>query len=209
MIQITEKAEFPHVEMGDLDGIHRGSWCLALGHPGGFQKERQPVLRLGRVLDKTTSYLRTDCTLVGGDSGGPLFDMQGHVIGIHSRIGGAITANIHVPVDTYRDTFDRLAAAEVWGNSLFGGGDAYLGVQMDPDAKGCKIQVISPKSPAEKAGLQVNDFILRIDSQRIQGPDDLIRLIRSKRPGNEVGIEVRRGENTIQIKVVLGKTPLG
>ena len=64
-------------------------------------------------------YIRTDCTIVGGDSGGPLFDMNGRVIGIHSRIGGGITQNMHVPVDTYRDTWKRgWSKASGWGGGI-------------------------------------------------------------------------------------------
>src|SRR4029077_15044098 len=98
------------------------------------QLGRPPVVRVGRILETTPKYLRTDCTLVGGDSGGPLFDMNGKVIGIHSRIGGSISFNIHVPVDTYAETWEKLAASEVWGRDLglcdfARPSSAYLGVQ--------------------------------------------------------------------------------
>src|SRR5207249_1980480 len=106
----------------------------------------------------------TDCTLVGGDSGGPLFDMQGRLIGIHSRISNSITANIHVPVDTYRDTWDRLAKAEVWGAGIGGRASAdagYLGVECDDsNPKACKITRVITGSPAEKAGLKVGDIVV-------------------------------------------------
>ncbi|MCL6480244.1 MAG: trypsin-like peptidase domain-containing protein, partial [Firmicutes bacterium] len=72
-------------------------------------------VRLGRVQWRNENLIRTDCTLVGGDSGGPLFDMHGKVIGIHSRIGPSLATNLHVPVNTYRQTWDRLAQGEVWG----------------------------------------------------------------------------------------------
>src|SRR5207237_1038368 len=88
--------------------------------PGGYQEKRTPVLRLGRVLNASEKSVTTDCTLVGGDSGGPLFDLDGKVIGIHSRIGPSIAFNVHVPVSTYADTWERLAASETWG-SMFGG----------------------------------------------------------------------------------------
>ena len=213
MILITDKADFPYVEMGEISGVKKGTWCMAIGHPGGFQKNRNPVVRLGRILETNPNFLRSDCTLVGGDSGGPLFDMNGKVIGIHSRIGGAITQNIHVPVNTYRETFDRLAKAEIWGANIFNAGkatdEAYLGVQMNPDVKGCKVQIVSPKSPAEKAGLRTDDLITRIDGQQIGSPDDLIKLIKGKRPGNELAIELQRGEEIVRLKVVLEKKPAG
>src|SRR5262249_12626858 len=115
MVKITDKGEWPYLEMGKSESLKRGQWCIAVGHPGGFRPGRPPVVRVGRVQDATKSLIRPDCTLVGGDSGGPLFDLDGRVIGIHSRISGSIAANIHVPVDTYRETFERLVKAEVWG----------------------------------------------------------------------------------------------
>jgi hypothetical protein len=118
LLKITDKGTWPHVEMGKSDDVQRGQWVIAIGHPGGFRKNRPPVVRLGRVLQAGRMFLRTDCSLVGGDSGGPLFDMSGRVIGIHSRIGGTMTTNIDVPIDTYRLTWDRLARGESWGGIL-------------------------------------------------------------------------------------------
>src|SRR3954466_942030 len=115
--------------MGISGALHKAQWCIALGHPGGFKLGRTAPLRLGRILDLRGTFITTDCTLVGGDSGGPLFDLDGKVIGIHSRIGASTLANIHVPVDTYTETWDRLAAAEAWGDRFaFGPRGPLLGV---------------------------------------------------------------------------------
>lgn len=119
MAKIAEGDNYPFVEMGDSASLRPGQWVIAIGHPGGFRKNRTPVVRVGRVLVANSFLIRTDCALVGGDSGGPLFDMQGRVVGIHSRIGGAaITENVHVPVNTFRDTWDKLAAGESWGAGI-------------------------------------------------------------------------------------------
>jgi S1-C subfamily serine protease len=119
MMKITTEGKYPFLEMGKSSELKKGQWVIAVGHPGGFRANRTPVVRLGRILFVNGSLIRTDCSLVGGDSGGPLFDMQGRVIGIHSRIGpGEITENIHVPIDTFRDTWDRLAKGEVWGGQI-------------------------------------------------------------------------------------------
>jgi serine protease Do len=207
MIKITGDDEYEHAEMAEGD-VKKGSWCLAIGHPGGFQKGRSPVVRLGRILETNSGFVRSDCTLVGGDSGGPLFDMNGRVIGIHSRIGNPITANIHVPVATYRDTWDKLAQSEVWGNAFFGGkaqSDAYMGIRRDPDSNNYRIQVVAAESPAEKAGLRVDDVLLTIDGTKIMSTDDLTNFLSRKRPGNVVALQVQRGEDTLTIKLTLAK----
>src|SRR5205085_588832 len=119
MIKITESGTYPHVEMGDSKTLQKGQWVVSLGHPGGFVPGRTPVLRLGRIIMNNDSLIQTDCTLVGGDSGGPLFDLDGKVVGIHSRIGPGISFNIHVPVATYRDKWDDLVAGKSMGDNRF------------------------------------------------------------------------------------------
>jgi len=208
MIQITDKGDWPFVEMGKSSELTKGQWCIATGHPGGFRPGRSPVVRLGRILEVSRSAIRTDCTLVGGDSGGPLFDLEGRVIGIHSRIGGPITANIHVPVDTYRDTWDRLAKAEVWGGG-FGFRDVsnspYMGVEGDPEDKQARITRVVPDSPAEKAGLKVDDVITSFDGKKIEGYAELRPQILKKKVGDKVAVEILRGDKTLTRELVLGK----
>jgi len=210
MIKITDKYEGPYLEMGKSADLKKGQWVICAGHPGGFKTGRTPPVRLGRVILANNNVIRTDCTLVGGDSGGPLFDMTGKVIGIHSRIGNGITDNMHVPVDTYRDTFDRLAKAEVWGGGI-GGPDPnvpYLGIRQTGGEKdGCKIEEVTPDSPAAKAGLKVGDVILKFGSIELKKYDDLQPAIRAKKVGDEVELEVKRGEETLKLKLKLGKRP--
>jgi serine protease Do len=202
MIQITEKGDWPFVEMGDSSKLKNGDWCLALGHPDGYKPGRSAVVRLGRVLSHSGRIVRTDCALVGGDSGGPLFDIDGKVIGIHSRIGNALTFNIHVPVDTYRTTWDRLVAGEVWGGRS---GEPYIGVVLNPDVKECRIAEVEKDSPAAKAGLQADDVVLRFNKKKVEDLEELISLIRKHKPGDEVPMEVKRGKEVLNLKVVVGK----
>lgn len=89
LVQITDPPkDLPVIEYDkskeELPGI--GQWCIAVGNPGGLDKDRGAVVRVGRIISATKDTLRTDCMLLGGDSGGPLFDFNGVVIGIHSRI---------------------------------------------------------------------------------------------------------------------------
>jgi serine protease Do len=212
LLRITDEgADFPYVEMGNSVSLKKGQWVIAIGHPGGYQMGRAPVVRVGRILEATAKHLRTDCTLVGGDSGGPLFDMTGKVVGIHSRIGGSISFNIHVPVDSYSEAWEKLAASEVWGspfNSLTKAGQqAYLGIRPDPDAMAFKILSVNPNSPASKAGLRPDDVIVKIDDREIQNLADYDAALKGKQPGNQVTLQVRRGTEQVTITVTLGKRP--
>ena len=194
-------------------GTWFGQWVIAIGHPGGYQAGRPPVVRVGRILEVSAKHLRTDCTLVGGDSGGPLFDMHGQVIGIHSRIGGSISYNIHVPVDTYTETWDRLAAGELWGTPLGGVGMGklapapYLGVRPDPDSRQFRIQSVTANSPAAKAGLRDGDVLLKVDNVEIDSVADFDAALRGMKPGNEITLVLRRGDERLTITVMLGKRP--
>jgi serine protease Do len=215
LVKITDAgAEFPHIDMGRSADLKKGQWVVAIGHPGGWQPGRPPVVRVGRVLEANAKLLRTDCTLVGGDSGGPLFDMHGRVVGVHSRIGGSITFNIHVPVDTYTDTWDKLAASEVWGSPFNGGNfgklgqEPFLGVRPDPDSKQFRILAVSPNSPAAKAGLRADDVIIGVDSHAIGSVADFDAVLRGKQPGNQVTLQIHRGGEELSITVTLGKRPM-
>jgi serine protease Do len=219
MVKITEKGKWPYVEMGRSSKVKVGDWCVVIGHPGGYRPGRAPVVRVGRVLVSSASLIRTDATLVGGDSGGPLFDADGKVIGINSRIGLHLVDNIHVPVDTYRDNWDRLVKGDVWGGSLlgFGGGDprrdapktggAWLGVQRDSDADDCRITGTVEDSPAEKAGFLADDVITRFDGKKIASFPDLAELVGARKPGDVVEVVVKRGKETVKLKVMLGARP--
>jgi hypothetical protein len=105
---IEDDKEWPFVEMGHSADLKPGDWCIARGHPGGYKKGRDPVVRLGRITKPGDTALVHDCALVGGDSGGPLFDINGRVIGIESRIDQSVETNIAVPVDVFRDGWDQL-----------------------------------------------------------------------------------------------------
>jgi len=173
------------------------------------------VVRVGRILTKDSKALVTDCTLVGGDSGGPLFDMSGKVIGIHSRIGLNVAQNYHVPVDTYRETWDKLAKGDVWGGGfdfgVFGRpkpvSKAYFGIVVEGDAETCKLSEVTKGSPADKAGLKVEDEITKFDGKKVTKFEDLAAVIKDKKPGDEIEVVVTRGTETLTMKVTLAKRP--
>jgi serine protease Do len=212
MIKITQPGPYPHVEMGDSKSLQKGQWVVSLGHPGGFQPGRSPVLRLGRVLTANDSLIQTDCTLVGGDSGGPLFDLDGKVIGIHSRIGMSINFNIHVPVATYRDTWDDLVASKSWGSQRFGPRTPSpalpakvpdLGAQYELSAGVLKIATVKAGSLAEKAGLKARDIIAKFDGKTVANANEIEEILKKKKSGDEIVIEVDRGADRLPLKLIL------
>jgi serine protease Do len=143
--------------------------------------------------------LKTDCTLVGGDSGGPLFDMSGNVIGIHSRIGGNIEDNMHVPVDTYSEEWDKFEKSEVIGRSRSSGrSSGRLGFST-----GIKLDVLSVSKggAAEKAGLKVGDVIIKFKDTKIKSRTELRAATRMVRKGQEIEFTVKRGDKEIKIKI--------
>lgn len=203
LMRITDKGPWPFVEKAEPDGIEVGAWCVATGHPGGFQEGRQPVVRIGRVLLTDKFAINTDCTLVGGDSGGPLFDMSGKVIGINSRIGRPLTANMHVPIAAYHEAWDRLIKGEAWGH--FPGTGPYIGVQGDPNSSLAKVARVRPKGPAQKAGLKPGDVIQKYGDKQITDFASLQMCVNDSKPGDKVTLEVLRGEKTVKLQLVVGK----
>lgn len=209
MIRITDAGPWPYVEVADPESIRLGDWVVAIGQPNGYFKDRAPPIRLGRVLFQDEEVINTDCTLVGGDSGGPLFNLRGQVIGIHSRIGARLTANMHVPISTYQDTWDRLVAGEVWGGRMRRDGDApaaarpFLGIAGNPRADDCRITQVYPSMPAAKAGLKPGDVVLRVNDQDIRNFPELTQRIRQQQPGDKVTLRIERDGDELEVEVVL------
>jgi len=112
LMKITDPGKWPFAVMGNSASLKPGTWCLAIGHPLGYHPGRPPVVRVGRILQTSESMIQTDCPLVGGDSGGPLLDLEGKVIGINSRIAGPTDVNLHVPVDVFREMWDQMLKGE-------------------------------------------------------------------------------------------------
>ncbi len=203
LMKIDKPGPWPYAELAKSDEVKVGQWCVATGHPGGFEEGRKPVVRIGRVLLKDRSAITTDCTLVGGDSGGPLFDMEGQVLGINSRIGRFMTTNMHVPIAAYHESWDRLVKGDAWGHFL--GIGPYLGVQGEPDSKDAKIARVVPGSSAEKAGVKPGDVIVKYNGQAIADFASLQDRVGDSQPGQKVTLEVLRDGKHVQLDVVLGE----
>jgi serine protease Do len=202
LVKITKEGKYPHVEMGHSGDLKLGQWCVTLGHPNGLKDGRPPVLRAGRIWYARDDAIGTDCAIVGGDSGGPLLDTDGRVIGIHSRISDGIIENFDVPIDTYRNNWDRLAKGDIWG----GANGPVLGVDGAPTSGGCRVTYVWPGLPAEIAGLRRGDIITNVGGEPVTSIDGLHSLVTSKhKVGDEITLSVLRGEEKLDLKVKLAR----
>jgi len=201
--QATDGVTYPYVTVGDSDALRIGEWVIAIGHHGGYRPDRAPPVRIGRVLAKSDDVITTDSLLVGGDSGGPLFNMRGEVVGIHSRIGFSLSANMHVPARSFQSSWDRLVKGEIWGEVPRG--SPYIGVRGDPDSTEARIAQVEPNQPADRAGIKVGDVIVRFDGQEVKTFSDLVGMVAEREPGEKVKIVVRRGEELIELELVIGR----
>ena len=206
MLKITKKGKWPHVQIEKMNSSKVGDWCFAIGHPGGFDKERGIIVRLGRVIGKTEDTLQSDSRLLGGDSGGPLFNLNGKVIAIHSRISKEADQNFHVPIECFHInwkfyeegkllTFDKIEKK------------GFLGVSCQATEEGLKILNVVEGSSAQKTGLQKDDILFSLDGEKLDSREELTILISEKSPNDAVTIEFRRDKKQISLQVILGVRP--
>jgi len=206
MCKIKEDGEWPFAPMAAKGKSQIGDWCFALGHPGGFMAKRGMVTRIGRVIDKQYATLRTDCRLLGGDSGGPLFNLDGEVIGIHSRIAKDDDANFHAPIESYLEHWDVFnEGTMISRRDLQKGG--FLGVGTMETEDGLRIMNLVNESAAQKGGILKSDVIIAIDGEPIDSQEELFIVVGSKEPGDKVVIDLRRGKKDLSISLELGKRP--
>ncbi len=191
--------EFPYLDIADSNDLSTGQWVIAIGHPGGINKERGLVLRVGRIGSAKPTVIRTDCTLVGGDSGGPLIDMFGRVVGIHSRIGGELRDNFHVPSNQFVNQWDELKEPVVIDR------EPLLGLQLEKRTN--LVSGFGRSSAARRAGLQLKDRIIRIDDKEVFDYWQFKEAIGTLKPSQEVEFEVlRKGEKKTFV-VTVGRKP--
>ncbi len=211
MVQIEEKGPWPFVEMGESEPLAAGDWVIAMGHSAGFDAARTPPVRFGHVVSEGPgNFLTTDCTLIGGDSGGPLFDLDGKIVGINSSIGVSLSNNNHAGIDGFKEDWKNLLAGKTWGeltlNPFENLEKPVLGIRMGMEIiglEGVPVAEISPRSPAAAAGLKVGDVLQSIDGKSIPDAQRLLVLLAKRKPGDRVKLGVWRDDKTIDLEVTL------
>ena len=215
-----EAANLPRVTLGDPNKLKVGEWVVAIGAPFGFDNTVTAgiVSAKSRTIqgqaDNIVPFIQTDVAINPGNSGGPLFNMAGEVVGINSQIysrtGGFMGISFAIPIDVAMDVTGQLRNT---GRVSRG----WMGVQIRtvtkdvaeslglPKSEGAEISFVEKGSPADKAGVERSDIVLRVDGKPVSGADDLSRTIAGLKPGNKVNLEVWRRGTQKQIAVTLGE----
>jgi S1-C subfamily serine protease len=232
----SEVEDLRAIPLGDSSQVEVGDPVVAIGNPLGFQRTVTTgiVSALQRQIEAPSGFsisnvIQTDASINPGNSGGPLLDAQGRVIGINSQIAtsggqGSVGIGFAVPVNTAKELLPELRAGEEIER-------AYLGVEMAavneelqqeldlPVSEGALITEAVEGAPADDAGLRGGgidasgkpsadgDVIVAIDGVKVAEPDDVAAAVADKKPGDEVRVEVQRGDEERTVTVTLGERP--
>ena len=211
MAKIVSDGDFPYVPMGKSADLEQGEWCLAVGFPVSFSRTKQAPVRLGRILSNRSRTIVSDCTIMGGDSGGPLFDLDGKVIGINSRVGGSLNQNFHVAVDVFTRDWESLTKNEARDKagklkpSFANRG--FMGISWRRGGATTEIARVLPGYAAEEAGLKNGDLVLEIEGTRTKEISDVTQRLSSFAAGDKISVKVRRDDKEINFQVTLSKRP--
>lgn len=211
MVRLQGEGPWPMVEIGDSDKVAVGNFVVSLGHAGGFDPVRTPPVRFGRILGRNAlGYLVSDCTLIGGDSGGPMFNLDGELVGIHSSIGAELDSNNHRGVSDFVRDWDRLLKGEVWGrltlNPLMNPDRPVIGFNVEGEGRGgILVGEVRPDSPAAAAGMRIGDVVSALDGKPVRSFKGLLEILGGHRPGDRVEVVFKRGNRTIRRTVTLAR----
>ena len=209
MIRITDKGTWPFVEIDRESTTRLGDWVFSLGHSGGFDKDRGSVVRLGRIVRMANTTWQSDCMLIGGDSGGPLFDLTGRLVGIHSRVGQQLAVNMHVPISEFVKNWDAMMKSEFVGDGPFAQrpvkGNGFLGLATEAAEGGLRVTKVGAKSPAEQAGVKEGDIILRFNDKAFAKREEMQEQLKEMSAGDEVKLDIRRSGKELTLTLELGE----
>jgi serine protease Do len=222
LLKVSTGGSLPTVSIGDSRNLKPGQWVLAIGSPFGFDYTvtQGIVSAVGRNLGSQdqpyTSFIQTDVPINRGNSGGPLFNLQGQVVGINSQIysgtGGYQGVAFSIPIDVAMNAVEQLKTRGYVTRGQLGVMVQEVSDDMEkayklPDASGAAVAQVTPDSGAEKAGLQLGDIILSYDGHAIRSPADLPPLVGMTKPGTRVPLEILRNGKKQTVQVTVGAMP--
>jgi S1-C subfamily serine protease len=214
------KANLKPIPLADSNKVKVGNWAIAIGAPLGFEQSFTvgvvSAVQRGGIDSSGLSYIQTDAAINQGNSGGPLLNIRGEVIGINrmiaSQSGGSVGIGFTIPINEARKVAEEL---KVNGKVT----RPWLGVGLDmiseedvtqlnlKDNKGALVRQIIKGSPADKAGLKVDDVITEIGGKTIQSPEELINFVRTSKIGKRLEIKITRNKNEILTSITPAQKP--
>ncbi len=218
----VDASDLPTVKIGNSDQLKPGQWVVAIGSPFGLDHSVSAgiVSYVGRTLGSqdqpAVPFIQTDVPINRGNSGGPLFDLQGQVVGINSQIfstsGGAMGLSFSIPINLAMNAAHQLKGKGYVSRGMIG--VTIQNVTQDiakskglKQAQGALIAQIQPGGPAAKAGLQVGDVITGIDGHKIYESSQLPPVVAMTPPGTEAKVDIIRDGKPMTIKVKIGEMP--
>ncbi len=210
----------PKVTLGDPGKLRVGDWVVAIGSPFGFENSVTAgiVSAKGRSLpqENFVPFIQTDVAINPGNSGGPLFNLKGEVVGINSQIysrtGGFMGLSFAIPVDVAMDVQSQLRASGRVQRGRIGVVIQEVSRELADSfnlgkAVGALVSSVEKGSPADKAGIEQGDIILRFDGRAVGVSSDLPRIVGSTRPGSKAPVQVWRRGVVRDLAVVVAELP--
>ncbi len=204
----------PTVKLGRPDELRPGEWVVAIGSPFGFENSVTAgiVSATSRAMPggNYTPFIQTDVAVNPGNSGGPLFNMNGEVVGINSQIysrtGGYMGVSFAIPIDVANNVKDQLIKTGRVTRSRIGVSIQDVTAQLAESfgldrPRGALVGMVEDDSPGEKAGIKAGDVILEVDDQAIETSAQVPVLIANKKPGTPVSIDVWRNGGAKELTV--------
>jgi len=222
VIKIKAKRKFPYLEMGNSDNLRVGDWVIAIGSPFGLEQTvtcgiisaiRQKVVIEDKVYD---NMIQTDAAINRGNSGGPLINLEGKIIGINTAIyaptGVFAGIGFAVPINLAKDIIgDLISKGKVergWLGVYIQDVDEVIARQFGASkTKGALVNKVVLDSPADKAGIRRGDIIIKVNNDEIEDSLDLKRRISKFSPGKIIKVTVLRNKRKKVLKIKLGKKP--
>jgi serine protease Do len=220
LLKIDAGDDLPAVKIGDSRNLKPGQWVLAIGSPFGFDYTvtQGIVSAVGRNLGQRdqpyTSFIQTDVPINRGNSGGPLFNLQGQVVGVNSQIysntGDYMGVSFSIPIDVAMNAVQQLKTKGYVSRGLLGVtvqpvSDAIVKAFKLDNGVGAAVVDVDPASGAGKAGIQAGDIILAFNNHVVQQSSDLPPLVGMTKPGSKVPVEVLRNGKKQTFQVTIGE----